>query len=50
MTLTQLKIGLGTLVLVGAATTIILQHQAQQKLRSDNESLGQKVAQLKNRE
>lgn len=47
MTLTQLKIGLGSLVVVGAATAIILQHQAQQELRGDNQLLRQQIAQLK---
>ena len=48
MTLTQLKAGLGAFVVAGAATTMVLQHQTQQQLRGDNESLRQQIAQLKN--
>ena len=46
MTLTQIKIGLGTLV-VAAATTVVLQHQSQQRLQNENDSLRQQLAELK---
>jgi RNA polymerase sigma factor (sigma-70 family) len=47
MTLTQLKIGLSAIAVAGAATAVVLQHQTQQQLRGDNESLRQQVNQLK---
>jgi RNA polymerase sigma factor (sigma-70 family) len=47
MTLTKLKLGLSALVVAGAATTLVLQHQTQQQLRNQNELLHQQVAQLK---
>jgi RNA polymerase sigma factor (sigma-70 family) len=47
MTLTQIKVGLSAVVVAGAATTMVLQHQTQQQLRGDNESLRQQIAQLK---
>ncbi len=47
MTLTQLKVGLGVVVVAGAATTMVLQHQTQQQLHNDNELLRQQIAQLK---
>jgi RNA polymerase sigma factor (sigma-70 family) len=47
MTLTQIKIGLGAVAVAGAATTMVLQHQTQQQLRGDNESLRQQITQLK---
>ena len=46
MTMTNLKIGLSTIVVAGAATTLVIQHQAQAKLREENESLRQRVEQL----
>jgi RNA polymerase sigma factor (sigma-70 family) len=46
MTLTKLKLGISTLVLAGAATALVVQYQAQEKLRSENGSLTQQVAQL----
>jgi len=47
MTLTKLKLALSALVVAGAATTLVLQHQTQQQLRNQNELLRQQVAQLK---
>ena len=47
MTAAKFKLGLGALVIAGAATTLVVQHQAQQKQRAENESLRQEIAQLK---
>lgn len=47
LTATQLKLGVSALVLAGAATALVVQHQTQTKLRAENESLTQQVAQLK---
>jgi RNA polymerase sigma factor (sigma-70 family) len=46
MTMTKLKLGLSALVVAGAATVLVMQQQAQGKLRADNESLTQQLAQL----
>jgi RNA polymerase sigma factor (sigma-70 family) len=46
MTTTQLKLGLGALVVAGAATALVVQHQAQTKLREENQSLRQQITQL----
>src|ERR1035437_6465631 len=46
MTATKLKLGISALVVVGAATAFVLQHQAQEKLRTDNEALTQQLVQL----
>jgi RNA polymerase sigma factor (sigma-70 family) len=46
MTATKLKFGLGALVSIGAATALVVQHQTQEKLRVENESLRQQIAQL----
>jgi len=46
MTATQLKLTLGALVVAGTATAFVLQNQAQEKLRTDNAALTQKLAQL----
>ncbi len=46
MTMTKLKLGLSALVVAGAATALVIQHQAQGKLRADNASLTQQLAQL----
>jgi RNA polymerase sigma factor (sigma-70 family) len=35
-------------LVAGAATTLVIQHQAQAKLRAENQSLRQEIAQLKN--
>jgi len=47
MTLTQFKMGLGAVVVATAAATMVLQHQAQQQLHNENDSLRQQLAQLK---
>jgi RNA polymerase sigma factor (sigma-70 family) len=46
MTMTKLKLGLGALVVAGVATTLVIQHQTQEKLRVENESLRQQITQL----
>jgi RNA polymerase sigma factor (sigma-70 family) len=48
MTATQLKLGISALVAAGAATAIVIQHQAQVRLRVENQSLQQQIAQLQN--
>jgi RNA polymerase sigma factor (sigma-70 family) len=47
MTATQLKLGISALVVAGAATAMVVQHQAQTQLRSENASLERQIAQLK---
>jgi RNA polymerase sigma factor (sigma-70 family) len=47
MTATKLKLGISVLMVAGAATAFVIQHQAQEKLRVENESLTQQLAQLK---
>jgi hypothetical protein len=47
MTLTKLKLGLGALLVAGVATTLIVQNQAREKLRAENESLRQQITQLR---
>jgi RNA polymerase sigma factor (sigma-70 family) len=47
MTMTKLKLGISALVVAGAATVLLVQHHAQEKLRSENEALTQQLAQLK---
>jgi len=47
MNMTKLKLGFGALVLAGASTALIVQHQARGKLLLANESLAQQIAQLK---
>ena len=46
MTATQIKLGLSALVVAGAATALVVQHQTQNRLRDENESLRQQIAQL----
>jgi cell division protein FtsL len=46
MTLTKLKLGLSVLVVAGATTIMVVQHQTQEKLRAENESLRQQMAKL----
>jgi RNA polymerase sigma factor (sigma-70 family) len=43
---TKLKLGLASLVITGAATTFVLQHQSQARLREENESSRQQIARL----
>jgi RNA polymerase sigma factor (sigma-70 family) len=47
MTATQFKLGISALVVAGAATVLVSQHQAQENLRADNAALTQQLAQLK---
>jgi len=46
MATTKLKLGLSALVIAGATTTLVVQHQAQTRLREENQSLRQQVSQL----
>ncbi len=46
MTASQLKLGIGALAAIGAATTLVMQHQAQVKLRQESRLQGQQIAQL----
>jgi RNA polymerase sigma factor (sigma-70 family) len=46
MTMTKLKLGISALVVVGTATALVVQHQAQIKLREENQSLRQQMAKL----
>jgi RNA polymerase sigma factor (sigma-70 family) len=46
MTMTKLKLGLSALVVAGATTALVVQHQTQTKLREENQSLRQHSMQL----
>ncbi len=46
MTATKIKLGVSTILVASAATALVLQHQAQEKLRGENETLQQQIAQL----
>ncbi len=46
MTMTKLKLAFSALVVAGAVTAFVIQHQTQNKLRADNESLRQQITQL----
>jgi RNA polymerase sigma factor (sigma-70 family) len=46
MTATQLKLGISALVVAGATTAFVIQHQAQEKLRAENGTLTQQLSQL----
>jgi len=46
MTMTKLKLGISAFVVAGAATALVVQHQAQEKLSADNAVLEQQIAQL----
>jgi len=46
MTMAKLKLGISALVVAGAATALVVQHQAQTKLRDQSESLRQQITQL----
>ncbi len=48
MTATHIKLGLSVLAAAGVATTFVIQHQTQQRLRDENQSLRQQVTQLQN--
>src|SRR6202453_1758295 len=45
MTATQIKLGLSALVVAGAATAFVIQHQIQSRLLAENQSLRQQLAQ-----
>jgi gas vesicle protein len=44
--MTNLKLGISALVIAGAATALVVQHQTQTTLREENESLQQQITQL----
>lgn len=46
MATTNLKLGIGALVIVGATTAFVIQHQAQIKLSKENQSLRQQIMHL----
>jgi hypothetical protein len=46
MTISKLKLGISVLVVTGATTAFVVQHQVQTKLREENESLTQQLARL----
>jgi RNA polymerase sigma factor (sigma-70 family) len=46
MTMAKLKLGISALVVAGAATAFVVQHQSQTKLRDQSESLRQQITQL----
>jgi RNA polymerase sigma factor (sigma-70 family) len=46
MTATKLKLGISALIVAGATTAFVVQNQTQEKLRAENESLTQQLAQL----
>jgi len=46
MTATKLKLALGTLVIAGATTALVVQHQAQYRLRAENEAWRRQMTQL----
>src|SRR2546426_590888 len=46
MSLTKLQLGVAALVIAGAATTILIQHQSQLKLREQSKYLEKQIAQL----
>jgi RNA polymerase sigma factor (sigma-70 family) len=46
MIATKMKIGIGALVVAATATALVVQHQTQEKLRADNNSLRQQIEQL----
>jgi RNA polymerase sigma factor (sigma-70 family) len=46
MTATKLQLTLGTLVVAGAATALVAQHQTQNKLAGENQALREQLAQL----
>jgi RNA polymerase sigma factor (sigma-70 family) len=47
MTATKLKLGLSAILVASAATALVVQHQTQNTLRGENQSLQQQIAQLK---
>jgi len=47
LTLSQLKVGMGAIVVAGVAAAMVVQHRSQQQLQNENASLRQQFAQLK---
>ena len=47
MTMTKLKLAINALVVASATAALVIQHQAQEKLRAENELLRQQTTQLK---
>lgn len=47
MTMAKLKLGISALIMAGATTALVVQHQTQEKLRSENELLQQQITQLR---
>ncbi len=47
MTATKLKLGISAIVVASAATALVVQHQTQNTLRDENQSLQQQISQLK---
>jgi RNA polymerase sigma factor (sigma-70 family) len=47
MNMTKIKFGLSAIVVLGASTVLIIEHQAREKLRAENQSLTQQIAHLK---
>jgi hypothetical protein len=46
MTATKLKLGLATLLIAGATTALVVQHQTQKKLRAENDAWHRQVTRL----
>jgi len=46
MTMSKLKLGFNAMLVAGVTIAFVIQHQAQVKLRADNESLRQQITQL----
>jgi len=46
MATSKLKLGLTALIIAGAATTLVIEHRSQLKVRDENQSLRQQVTQL----
>lgn len=46
MAMTKLKVAVGTIVTVGIGTAFVLEHQAQVRLRQENQALHQQAVQL----
>ncbi len=47
MTATKIKLAFSALIVAGATTALVVQHQTQEKLRSENELLQQQITQLR---
>src|SRR6185437_2491714 len=46
MTMSKLKLGFNAMLVAGVTIAFVIQHQAQVKLRADNETLRQQITQL----